>query len=60
MEDTDRDVRKLLLRNLCGENVKNQKDTTVGVSVEIWNRNHLTTSQKRYSCSLFALKAVDV
>ena len=35
MEDTDRDVRKLLLRNLCGENVKNQKDTTVGVSVEI-------------------------
>jgi len=29
MEDTDRDVRKLLPWNLCGKNVKNQKDTTV-------------------------------
>jgi len=54
MEDTDRDIRKLLPQNLCGKNVKNQ-DTTVGVSVEIWTGNHLTTSQKRYSCSLFAL-----
>ena len=46
MEYTDRDVRKLLPRNLCAENVKNQKDTTVGASVEIWTGNHMTTSQK--------------
>jgi hypothetical protein len=55
MEDTDREVRKLLPRNLCVETVENQKDKTVGVSVEIWTTNHLNTSQKRYSCSLFAL-----
>jgi hypothetical protein len=55
MEDTDREVRKLLSRNLCGENVKNHKDKTVGVSVEILTRNHLTTSQKRCICRLFAL-----